>query len=160
LRPTFGSGQVCLPLLATMIALVAVIEEPMIRAPAEMSAIAIVWSEPPPDAWVITTGVIGTVLPASVIVTVLTTGFVPAGNVTVLVSVRVGKIVLDGVGALTCLSSSFSAARPYSKTMHPAIPRARVIDALALVLAPRHQRSMLGNDSPVLPISGGWRRER
>jgi hypothetical protein len=44
--------------------------------------------------------------------------------------------------------------------MHPAIPRARVIDALALVLAPRHQRSMLGNDSPVLPISGGWRRER
>jgi hypothetical protein len=38
-----------------MIALVAVIAEPMIRAPAEMSAIAIVLSEPPLDAWVTTT---------------------------------------------------------------------------------------------------------
>jgi len=142
-----------------MIALVAVIAELMIRAPAEMRAIAIVWSEPPSDD-AAGGGLAPTVPPVFVIVMVLTTGLVPAGNVTMLMSVRVGKIVLDGLGELVCLWSLFSAARPYSKTTHPAIPRTKAIDAMVFMLTPCHQRSMLGNDSPVQPISEGCRRER
>ena len=76
-------------------ALVAVIAEPMIRAPAEISATATVWSGLPPDTWLVD-DVTRAVLADTVIVTVRTTADPPPGKVVVTVRVRDGTTVTRG----------------------------------------------------------------
>jgi hypothetical protein len=158
-----------------MIALVAEIEVAIRRAPAEMRAIAIVWSGAACDGFALAVSVMGGAL--SVVgaegESVLDGGGVPAvavdGGDVPCAELAGGDVpcaelagggvpgdrvddggvptgAVDGVGAPRWFVVVSSSERPNSKTAHPVTTRTRAIKALVLLLAFRHRRSMLGND--------------